>query len=456
MNITQTPKSDLTATIQINIVEADYAQDVTNALKDYQKKASMPGFRPGKVPFGMIKKMYGKAVMAEKVNDAISNALQNYIVENKLNIIGQPLSDDEKNADINFENNVDFDFYFEIGLIPEINIDLSKVKTNYHKLTVSEETIEDTLKKIVEGNPTHTNPETVGENDKLDLKVHQVNKEGKEIEGGFEKKIQIHMDQIKGKTIKKNLIGKEVGAEFLLNLSKALGSDDAAEKVLGLTDAQKELASADFNVIIDEIHRDEPAELNEDFFKRVFPTDDIKDLDAFKKRIGDELEKNYQNESDKFFFDKAIDAIIDANTFAIPDEFLKRWIVEANEGKITQEDVTENYDKFYSRSFRWQLIEQDLLKNNPDLAVKQEEIREQFRKYFFPMIMNPESVDEEMNKRLEGIVDNMMQNQEQRSQIANQIAEQKMTAFLKANLKIKEKQLTYDEFVKEISKGQEK
>ncbi|MDR0970179.1 MAG: trigger factor [Lentimicrobiaceae bacterium] len=456
MNITQTPKSDLTATIQINIVEADYAQDVTNELKNYQKKASMPGFRPGKVPFGMIKKMYGKSVIAEKVNDAISNALQNYIVENKLNIIGQPLSDDEKNSDINFENNVDFDFYFEIGLIPEINIDLSKVKTTYYKLTVSKETIEDTLKKIAEGNPTHTNPETVGENDKLDLKVHQIDKEGKEIEGGFEKKIHIHIDQIKEKTIKNDLIGKEIGSEFLLNLSKALGSDDAAEKVLGLTDTQKELASADFNTIIDEIHRDEPAELNEDFFKRVFPTDDIKDLDTFKKRIGDELEKNYQNESDRFFFNKAIDAIIDANTFAIPDEFLKRWIVEANEGKITQEDVTENYDKFYSRSFRWQLIEQDLLKNNPDLAVKQEEIREQFRKYFSPMIMNSESVDEEMNKRLEGIVDNMMQNQEQRNRIANQIAEQKMTTFLKSNLKIKEKQLTYDEFVKEISKEQEK
>lgn len=456
MNITQTPKSDLTATIQINLVEADYAQDVNKALKDYQKKASMPGFRPGKVPFGMIKKMYGKAVMVEKVNDVVSNALQNYIVENKLNIIGQPLSDDEKNADIDFENNVDFDFYFEIGIMPEINIDLSKVKANYHKLTVTDETIEDTIKKIVEGNPNHTNPDTVGENDKLDLKIHQADEEGKEIEGGFEKKIQIHMDQIKGKTIKKNLIGKEAGAEFPLNLSKALGSDDAAEKVLGLTDTQKELASGNFNVIIDEIHRDEPAELNEDFFKRVFPTDDIKDLEAFKKRIGEELEKNYQNESDKFFFDKAIDAIIDTNTFAIPDEFLKRWIVEANEGKVTQEDVTENYDKFYARSFRWQLIEQDLLKNNPDLAVKQEEVREQFRKYFFPMIMNPESVDEEMNKRLEGIVDTMMQNQEQRSQIANQIAEQKMTAFLKANLKIKEKEISYNDFVKEVSKEQEK
>lgn len=450
MNITQTPQSDLSALIQINLVEADYTQEVDKSLKEYQHKAAMPGFRPGKVPFGMIKKMYGKQVMAEKVNDIVSEALNKYIVDNKIRILGQPLSNNEKNAEIDFENDVDFNFYFEIGIAPEITLDLSKVKATYLKVKATDDDIEKTVNEIAKNQGTTSHPETVEENDQLELKIHQLDDDKEEVQDGLEKNIHLFVEQIKNKTVKKTVIGKELGAEFVFDFVKALGSEEAVITALELDENQKELAKSKFNVIINDIERKVPAEINETLFNNTFPNAGITDLEGFKAKLAEEMEKHYAAESDKYFYEKAIDAVVEAHPFDIPDDFLKRWMMEINEGKITENDIAENYDKYYARTLRWQLIEQEIVKNNENLHISEQEIRDQVKKYFFPTIMNAEAIDEEMNKRLEGVIDNLLKEENQRTQVTNQLAQQKMTDFFKGNLKIKEKEVTYDGFIKEL------
>ncbi len=453
MNITQTEKSNLTATIQINLLKTDYEPEVQKALKEYQRKASMPGFRPGKVPFGMVKKMYGKGVLAEKVNQIVSDALNNYIIEQKLQVMGYPVADMEKNDIIDFDTQDDFNFYFEVAMAPEFDIDLTTLKVDYYNIKASDEDVEKTINNILEGNPNHSHPEKVGEKDKLDVRLFQADTNGQEVENGFTKELTFHLDQVTNEEAKKLLVDKETGAEFIFNFSKASGSDEAAAKMLGIEDMA--LAASDFNMIIDEIHREEPAVLDEELFEKIYPGQEVKDIKVFKEKIKADIEKQYVQESDRYFFGKAVDELLEKANFEMPNEFLKKWIVDNSEGKMTMEEVEKDYDAKYAKSFRWQLIEEKLLKQNEDLIVKEQEIREVVKSYFFGGFQG-QGLDDEMSSRMEGIVDTMLKNQDERRRISNQVAEQKMTKYFKEQFKLKEKAISYEDFAKMVTENNEK
>ena len=252
MKTTQTAKGDLLATIQIDIDKADYAEDVKKELKNYQHKAVLPGFRQGKVPFGMIEKMYGATVTFDKLNKKVSEALNNHILENKLDVIGYPLSDPDKQQPTDPETQETMSFFFEVGLKPEIKVELGKIAINDYNIKASDKEIDETIKRIQEGNK---------KDDKL-------------------------------------------------------------------------------------------PELNEELFKMIFPTKDIKDVETFRKEIATEMERQYVVEAERMFLNNAIDKLVSEIKFDMPDAFLKRWIVANSEGKISEEDVEKNYDNVYSKTFR--------------------------------------------------------------------------------------------------------
>ncbi len=179
MNITQESNGDLNAIIHINLVEEDYLESVNKQLADYRKKASMPGFRPGKVPMGMIKKMYGKGVLAEEVNKAVSEALNNYIVENKLKVLGYPLPNLDKSATVDLEKSESYDFYFDIGLSPEFEIILSdKISIPYYKIKVKKEDVDKAINDVKVRFGTEENPEKAEETDGLQGKFSELDADG--------------------------------------------------------------------------------------------------------------------------------------------------------------------------------------------------------------------------------------------------------------------------------------
>ena len=293
------------------------------------------------VPMGMIKKMYGTSAKMEVLNTLVSDSLNKHIVDNKLNVIGYPLSDLENQQPNDLEHQDNMDFCFEAALRPEINIDYTNTMVDFYHIVPEEEDIQRAIDDLVERNPNTSHPETVGENDRLEVKIREA-KDGKEVEGGYEKDgFYFHMDQIKDEESRKQLIGKEVGAEFIFNFAKALGSEEAAAKMLG----EGAPAASDFNMIIDDAMRNEKPELNEEFFKKIFPKEDIKDLDAFKQAVKGEMEKQFVADTDPILFNKMIDELVAAVKFDLPDAFLKRWIVENSQGKISAEDVEKNYEK---------------------------------------------------------------------------------------------------------------
>ena len=230
-----------------------------------------------------------------------------------------------------------------------------------------------------------------------------------------------------------------------------LGSNEKAAKILG-NDAP---ADSDYNIIIDDIRHEEKPELNEEFFNKIFPNKEIKDIDAFRANVKEEMERQYTAETDRILFTKMIDALVDNTPFVLPDEFLKRWIFENNQGKLSVEDIEKNYETNYSKGLRWQLIEDSIVKENMELAINDDEVRAFLRSQIFPGL-DYETMEADMKERLDKIVDSYLKNEEQTNNVKNQLADVKMTNFLKTKLKIKYTDKTYDEFIKDLEKENKK
>ena len=445
MNTTQTQKGEQLISIQINVVKADYEPQVKKELNKLKQKAQVPGFRPGMVPFGMIKKMYGAQATIEVLNSLVSETLNNYILENKLDLIGYPLSDPDHQQPIDFEAQDSVDFFFEAALRPTINVDYSKAPVDFVHIIADDAAIDKTIEEIIERNPEVTHPETVGENDILELKVREA-EDGKELEGGFQKDyVLLDLKDIKTQSNKEQLIGKEVGAEFIVNLADILGSTEKATKVLG-NDAP---ADSDYNIIIDDIRHEEKPELNEALFNKIFPNKEIKDVDTFRANVKEEMERQYTNETDRILFNKMIDALVENTPFALPDAFLKRWIHENNQGKLSVEDIEKNYETNYNKGLRWQLIEDSIVKDNMDLAINDEEVRSFLCSQIFPGL-DYNTMEDDMKGRIDKIVDNYLKDEEQVNNVKNNLADIKMTNFLKTKMTINYTDKTYDEFIKDL------
>jgi len=446
MDITQTQKSEQLASIKISLVKADYEPEVNAALKEYQHKAVIPGFRPGKAPIGMIKKMYGTAVLVDKLNKKVSEALNNYIIEQKLDILGYPLPDPDHTETEDIETAEESSFYFEAALKPQLNIDLAKCKATRYNIAASEKAVNETLQNIMNSNPKRTDCEKAEADSKMFVKLVRQ-------EGGFEKPLTLHIDQITDKATKKAIIGKAKGDTVAINLAKALGSEEAATKLLGNDNAK--YAADNFDMTLNSIFKEEEAQLNEDLFNTIFPGAEIKDEAAFRAKIAEEMEKQYAEESDRMFLNQAIDSLVDTIKFDLPDEFMKRWIVENSQGKITAEKIEDDYDNGYSKSLRWQIIEEAIAKANNEIVVKDEEVREYVRKYFFRN-MDYSTLEEETKKSVDKMVDNFLKREEDRQNILNQVADNKICAFLKDHMKVTVKNVDYDGFVKAITKPAKK
>jgi len=445
MNITQTTKGDNLISIKINVEKADYEETVNKTLKQMRQRANVPGFRPGMVPMGMIKKMYGASAKMEALNTVVSDSLNKHIVDNKLDLLGYPLSDTELQQPTDLEKDDNIDFYFEAALRPEINVDYTNTMVDFYHIVPTDEEVDKVIEDLLERNPNTSHPETVGEDDRIEIKIREA-KDGKEVEGGFEKDgLYFNMSQIKNKTQRKKFVDKEVGSEFIVNFAKVFGSEEEAAKILG----EGAPAASDFNIIIDDSIRNEKPELDEDFFKKIFPDKEIKELDEFKKAVKAEMEKQHEAEIDPILFNKMIDELVAAVRFDLPDAFMKRWIVDNSQGKISAEDIEKNYEKEYVKGLRWQLIEDSIVKANPELIITDEEVKNFVLKQIFPGI-DYATVEDDIKANLDKIAANYLKDERQVSQMKNQLADIKMTQFLKGKMNINYAEVTYADFMKKL------
>ncbi len=446
MNVTQESTGDLTAILKLTLVEEDYREAVDKQLKDYRKKANMPGFRQGHVPMGMIKKMYGTSVLADEVNKLVSEGLNKHIIDNKVDVLGYPLPNEEKSKQLDFDGQNEFDFYFDIAIAPEINIELSdKISVPYYSLKITDEEVDKAVNDVKVRFGEEETPEISEEGHSLQGNFVQLDTDENKVEGGTENAAFFNIDDIKLKTIKSKFIGKKIDDKIVFNPMKAFKDEAKVNHLLGITD-ENEAVNADYEFTINKIILVKEAEINEDLFKKVYPNDDIKTEEDFRGKIAGELKQHYTRDTDRQFLADTINKLIELVDITLPDEFMKRWLLESNQGKITKEQIDTQYDS-YAKTFRWQLIEGKLMEKHADaVKVDDEAIKDKVRAYFTQMGGAGAMADQ-----MEGIIDSVLQNKEEKQRIQNDLMDEKYIALFKENIKLKEKEVDSKKFSEIVS-----
>lgn len=454
MNITHEINDNLVVSICIKFVEEDYSTDYKKVIADYRKKANIPGFRKGMVPLGMITKMYGEAIMADTISGKIGDALDNFLKEKNFKMLGQPLPDHAKQKPINFKDDKEFEFFYEVGLQPEINLEIDEnIAADYFDIEVAADATDNYLMEMRRKFGTSTNPENVSEGDVVFGKVVEVDENGNPVDGGVNKDSSILVDYIKLKAVKDKFLKANIGSEIVFNPKKAMKKDIEIASFLGIgLNGAKDFKN-DVKFVLDKINHIEPAELNEELFSKVYEFDQITNEEELRARISRDIVATYQNEGKNQFMNDVVDKLLEITNLTLPDDFLKRWILENNqqekqEDRITPEQLEYQYEG-YKNTLKWQLIEGHLAEKY-NMRITNQEIKDRVKELLGMQAFGSEDNDS-TREIIDQVTESVMKNQEEVKRIADQIMEQKLTNLFLSNMKVNHKSISYDDFVAMVS-----
>jgi len=440
MNITKENIDALNAVVKVEISAADYQEKVAKILQDYRKKADVPGFRKGQVPLGMVKKQYGKSIMIDEVNKLLQEALNNFLIEEKLDILGNPLPKMEEEFSWEAE---DYTFVFELGLAPEFEVNLdAKNKVTQYNIVADKELLKKEVENIRKRFGKLVPKEAV--EDGVNIAGTFVNEE-KELN----KKSTIALESIKGKANQQKFLGKKVGDVVELNTKGLFDDDHKLMGALGLSHDEIHGIEIPVTFTIEEINANELAELNQELFDKIFGANVVKSEEELRAKIKEDAEKQFQTQADQQLLNAVTEYLVENTKFDLPAEFLKKWMVVAGEKPMTPDDASEEYEKS-EKGLRYQLIEGKILKDNK-LQVTFDELKD-FTKGFVKIQMaqygqlNPEE------KELDDIVQRVLTNQDETKRLQEQLVSQKLLNFYKEKMTFKTKDVNYEEFVKEVYK----
>ena len=445
MKITQSKAKDLMATITVEVVAADYTEKVDKVLKDYRKTADVPGFRKGKTPMAIINKKYRTSVIVEEVNKLLQDELYKHISAEKVRVLGSPMPIDE--TPIDWENTEDFTFQYEVGLAPEFDVKITaKDKLNYYKIKADAKLVDGYCTDIAKRYGKMSNPEVSVEGDLIFCAIAQLDVDGNVMSNGISNEATVAMEYIADAKIKKQFVGVKKDDVLKVNVMKAFTNHSDLGSMLNVShDALHNLTSEEFQFTVKNINQLAPAELTTELFDKVYGEGTVKDVKEFKAKVQAEAEGQFVGESDRMLKNDIVTYFIEKLKLQMPDDFLKRWLVQTSEQPITMEMLATEYD-MYAKSLQWQLIENKILENY-EVKVTQEDVLNQTKKLIGSQMKQygqPEGDD----AQLTDIATNILKNEEERKKIYDQIFDERTLVVYKENFKLTEKNVTYDEFVK--------
>ena len=445
MKITQSKAKDLMATITVELVAADYSEKVDKILKDYRKTADVPGFRKGKTPMAIINKKYRTSVIVEEVNKLLQDELYKHISAEKVRVLGSPMPIDE--TPIDWENTEDFTFQYEVGLAPEFDVKITaKDKLNYYKIKADAKLVDGYCTDIAKRYGKMSNPEVSVEGDLIFCAIAQLDVDGNVMSNGISNEATVAMEYIADAKIKKQFVGVKKDDVLKVNVMKAFTNHSDLGSMLNVShDALHNLTSEEFQFTVKNINQLAPAELTTELFDKVYGEGKVKDVKEFKAKVQEEAEGQFVGESDRMLKNDIVTYFIEKLKLQMPDDFLKRWLVQTSEQPITMEMLATEYD-MYAKSLQWQLIENKILENY-EVKVTQEDVLNQTKKLIGSQMKQygqPEGDD----AQLTDIATNILKNEEERKKIYDQIFDERTLVVYKENFKLTEKNVTYDEFVK--------
>ncbi len=440
LEITLDKNTGTEASLKISLKEGDYQPKVEKKIKEYSKKAEIKGFRKGKVPLTIIKNMYGKSILVEEINHMISHGLSDYIKDNKLNIIGDPLPDRSQMDTIDWDTQKDFEFDYNIGLVDDFTVDLSKKqKINRNKIKVDKKVIEETIANLKEQHRDMINPEVSEAGDAIYGSFTQV-------DGDLKANDVIETKDLDKKNAKQ-FIGIKKGDKISFDPHKTFSSDEQLAQVLGIeVDAAKAI-EGEIEVEVININRKVAAEINQAFFDNIFGKDIVKEEKEFLTKVEESISKNYDKESDYLLERDIRDHFVAKTKMDTPNEFLREWLFISNEGKITKEQIEAEFD-LYIAELKWSLIRNKILEG-AKIEISNDEIRGKAVEALAEQF-GGSSVMQQLGDKIDEFADSYLKanNGENYTTIHNQVATQKVYAHIIESVTVNIKKVSLDDFRK--------
>lgn len=451
MNITREKLGDLDLCIKVEIAESDYAENVAKQLKEYRQKATVPGFRKGMAPMGLIQRMYKSAVVADTVQNVLAESLYKYIDDEKIDLIGAPLSNEEKTGVTDFAKGGDFVFYFDAALMPRVNIEWDKIDIKLCSIKVTSKDVDSQIDNITKRFGKFEAPEVVGEGDFVYGKIVELSKDGSEKEGGVNTFCSFSTANMKDPEIAKLFIGHKAEDKIVFNPSKAFTAADI-EKNFRLEAAAAKKFKSDVEFTLSGCSHISPAELDEDLFEKVFPGKEIKTVEAFRKAISAELDEANNEQCRMLFVNQVRKHLMDNFSATLPESFLKRFILSRGDKDLTPEKLDEEWEEKYLPSLKWEILDAELNKIQP-IDPTQNEIVDYVKDILKKNDVRPEGEDDKQaDERIEQSARSIAKDRNNVQQIVDRIYMDKTFALFKEQVKPEVEKVSAKEFGERANK----
>lgn len=436
MNITRNNVDALNAVVTVEVNKSDYADKVQEVLTNYRKNASIPGFRKGAVPMTLIQKQYGKAVLLDEVNKLLQESLNNYLVEEKLDILGNPLP--KVTEDFNWDTE-DFKFEFELGLAPEFSVDLgAKTSVVKYNVIADETMLNAQIARIQKQYGKVIAKDKVEEgNDVAGIFANE--------ERGINNRTTLDLEDLADKKAVKAILGKKVGDVVTLNTKGLFNDDHKLMDVLNIGHDDVHGLDIEVTFTIDEVIGYEPATLDQELFDRLFGPKAVTSVDELKAKIKEDAERQFAQQADQKFLNDVTEFLVESTKFDLPAEFLKKWIQTTGENPISAEEAAAEYERS-EKGLRYQLIESKIMKDN-NLQITFDELKD-YTSGLIKQQMAQFGQMDPSDEDVQGIVARVMSNQDEVRRLSEQVMNQKMLDLFKTNVKAKTKEVNYEDFVK--------
>ncbi|MEE1944807.1 trigger factor [Pedobacter sp. KR3-3] len=444
MNIAQEKVDDLNAVVKITIAPEDYNPRVEKALKEQAKKANLPGFRKGMVPVGHIKRMYGKSILVEEINNMLNENISKHLTDNQVEVLGQPLPvmDD---AEYKWDNTDSFEFKYELGLAPAVDVEVtSKDKFTHYNVKADEETLAARIKNIRKSYGKMSNPEVSAEGDVLYAELAQLSPDGSVFEGGITSTGSVRLDLVTDKKILKSLVGLKKDDVVDIDIQKTFDNNEAViAKLLNISEEDAKELKSKFKVTVKNVNRLEEADLNQEFFDKIFGAGVVSDEAGFTAKITEEVEAMFKQDADRKLQNDIYAQLTEQSKMQLPDEFLRKWLKATNE-KLSDEELEQGYADF-AKNLKWTLIENKIIKDN-DIKIEYKDVFElakarldaQFKMY------SPQALPED---QLAQYTANFLQEKENANRIFEEVKALKVFDYIKSVATLNEKEIAYNKFI---------
>ncbi|NLA15398.1 MAG: hypothetical protein GX877_02535 [Bacteroidales bacterium] len=430
MNITKKQLDDLSLQITVSMKEDDYSEKVRKALQNIRRKLEINGFRKGMVPIGMVQKMYGKSTLLEQVHTVVSEGLNDYMKKEEIHIIGEPLASEDQDQ-INWDVDKEFSFTFDLMLAPKVEVAVNeKVKIPYVQKKITKKQKEEYKKGLLDQHGTMVEVEKIEQDDFLKVDLQQGERTIVDT--------YLNLKTIEKKEEKKLFLGKTIDSTVTTNINTLLPKEAERAALLQIKPEElKDEENPEFEFTIKEIKRFVPAQENQELYDKLYGPGNVTSEEAFLERITEQIERNNKGESDYHFAQEVKKRLVEQAAIKLPEELLKRWLYEGNEGKFTMEQIEKDFPAFLE-DFRWQLVREAVMKQG-ELKVEKDDMIESamvMARYQFAMYGLVDVSDEHLVK----FAESMLANEKEARNLYERAEENKVISYIRNNVSVEIKE----------------